>query len=72
MSSENKTNSEGTLKQSGFSEQDLCQIKDFQVGELPKNSGFVHPFRAKFIDNRQNNPVQRCWDAIDAHVTDET
>ena len=51
-----------------LSEEDLCRIKDFQIGELPKNSGYVHPFRARFVDERNNNPVQRQWDAIDAHV----
>lgn len=53
---------------SQLTEEDLYRIKNFQVGELPKNSGFVHPFRAKFMDERINNPVQRQWDAIDAHV----
>ncbi|CAF0729742.1 unnamed protein product [Rotaria sp. Silwood1] len=47
--------------------EDLCRIKDFQVGDLPKNSSYVHPFRATFIDERNNNPVKRVWDAIDAH-----
>jgi hypothetical protein len=53
----------------GFSEEDLCRIKDFQIGDLPKNSGYVHPFRATFIDERNNNPVKRLWDGIDAHVS---
>jgi hypothetical protein len=52
-----------------FSDEDLCRIKDFQTGELPKNSGYVHPFRATFTDERNNNPVKRQWDAIDAHVS---
>jgi hypothetical protein len=52
-----------------LSEEDLCRIKDFQIGDLPKNSGYVHPFRASFIDERNNNPVKRLWDAIDAHVS---
>ncbi len=52
-----------------FSEEDLGRIKDFQIGDLPKNSGFVRPFRATFIDERNNNPVKRLWDAIDAHVS---
>ena len=52
-----------------FSDEDLCRIKDFQIGDLPKNSGYVHPFRATFIDERNNNPVKRQWDAIDAHVS---
>jgi hypothetical protein len=52
-----------------FSEEDLCRIKDFQVGDLPQNSRYVHPFRATFIDERNNNPVKRLWDAIDAHVS---
>lgn len=51
-----------------LSEEDLCRIRDFQVGELPKNSGFVRPFRASFVDEGSNDPVQRQWDAIDAHV----
>lgn len=53
---------------SQFSDEDLCRIKDFQIGELPKNSGFVRPYRATFIDERNNNPVQRLWDGIDSHV----
>lgn len=52
-----------------LSEQDLCRIKDFQVGDLPQNSGFVYPYRATFVDERNNNPVKRLWDAIDAHVS---
>ena len=52
-----------------FSDEDLTRIKDFKLGDLPKNSGFVRPFRATFIDERNNNPVQRQWDAIDAHVS---
>ncbi|CAF0783907.1 unnamed protein product [Adineta steineri] len=50
-----------------FTEEDLCRIKEFHVGDLPKNSGFVRPFRAAFTDERNNNPVKRLWDAIDAH-----
>jgi hypothetical protein len=52
-----------------FSDEDLGRIKDFQIGDLPKNSCFVRPFRATFIDERNNNPVKRTWDAIDAHVS---
>jgi len=52
-----------------ISDEDLCRIKDFQIGDLPTNSGYVHPFRATFIDERNNNPVKRLWDAIDAHVS---
>ena len=52
-----------------FSDEDLCRIKDFHIGDLPKNSGFVRPFRATFIDEGNNNPVRRLWDAIDAHVS---
>lgn len=51
-----------------FSDEDLCRIKDFQIGELPKNSGFVRPYRATFTDERNNNPVKRLWDGIDSHV----
>jgi len=51
-----------------FSEADLCRIKDFKLGTLPQNSGFVRPFRATFTDERNNNPVQRIWDAVDSHV----
>ncbi|CAF2137250.1 unnamed protein product [Rotaria magnacalcarata] len=50
-----------------LTDEDLCRIKDFQIGELPKNSTYVHPFRATFTDERNNNPVKRMWDAIDAH-----
>jgi len=44
-------------------------IKDFHIGDLPKKSRYVHPFRATFIDERNNNPVKRLWDAIDAHAS---
>lgn len=56
-------------RENQYSEEDLCRIRDFQVGELPKNSGFVRPFRAAFIDERNGNPVKRLWDAIEAHVS---
>lgn len=49
-------------------EDDLCQITDFHVEDLPKDSPFVRPFRAKFTDQRNGNPAQRAWDAIDGHV----
>ncbi len=52
-----------------FSEEDLGRIKDFQIGDLPKNSGFVRPYRATFIDEGNKNPAKRLWDAIDAHVS---
>lgn len=52
-----------------FSDEDLCRIKDFQVGELPKNSGFVRPFRATFTDEGNNTPAKRIWDAVDSHVS---
>ncbi|UJR25390.1 hypothetical protein I4U23_006738 [Adineta vaga] len=54
-------------KQSQLTEEDLCRIKDFQIGELPKNSTFVRPFRASFIDERKNDPVKRFWDAVEEH-----
>ncbi|CAF3330465.1 unnamed protein product [Rotaria socialis] len=50
-----------------LTDEDLCRIKDFQIGELPKDSTYIRPFRAIFIDERNNNPVKRMWDAIDAH-----
>ena len=51
-------------QQSKYSEEDLCRIKEFQIGDLPKNSGFLRPFRATFIDERNNDPVKRFWDAV--------
>ena len=56
-------------KQSKYSEEDLCRIKEFQIGDLPKNSGFLRPFRATFIDERNNDPVKRFWDAVEGHVS---
>jgi hypothetical protein len=47
---------------------DLCRIQQFQVGELPKNSGYIHPYRAQFVDQRDDQPMSRQWDAIEAHV----
>ncbi|CAF0906788.1 unnamed protein product [Adineta ricciae] len=54
-------------KQSKYSEEDLCRIKEFQIGDLPKTSGFLRPFRATFIDERNNDPVKRFWDAVEGH-----
>ncbi|CAF1408679.1 unnamed protein product [Adineta ricciae] len=34
---------------------------------LPKTSGFLRPFRATFIDERNNDPVKRFWDAVEGH-----
>ena len=56
-------------QQSQLSDEDLCRIKDFKIGDLPKNSSYVRPFRAAFIDERNNNPVRRFWDAIESHVS---
>ncbi|CAF1447277.1 unnamed protein product [Rotaria sordida] len=50
-----------------LTDEDLCRIKDFQVGDLPKNARYLRPFQATFIDERNNNPVKRFWEAIDAH-----
>lgn len=71
MSTDKKEDENATTNSSQvnrFSDEDLCRIKDFQIGELPKNSGFIRPFRATFTDERNNNPVKRLWDAVDAHV----
>lgn len=53
---------------SGLTDADLGGIKDFQIGELPKTSNYIRPFRATFTDQRNGNPVKRIWDAVDAHV----
>ena len=53
-----------------LSDEDLCRIKDFTTEDLPKNSSYVRPFRAAFVDERNNNnPVRRFWDAIESHVS---
>jgi nudix-type nucleoside diphosphatase (YffH/AdpP family) len=52
-----------------FTEDDLCRITNFRINDLPKTSSFVRPFRASFLDERNHNPVERQWDAIDAHVS---
>ena len=71
MSADKKEEKHATtnlVENNNYSDEDLCRIKDFQIGELPKNSGFVRPFRVTFTDERNNNPVKRTWDAIDSHV----
>ena len=65
---EGQTTTTNSNQLNRFSDEDLCRIKDFQIGELPKNSAFVRPYRATFIDEGNKNPVKRIWDGIDSHV----
>lgn len=72
MSTEKKPEQDEMLNQNQANDltiDDLCRIKDFQVGDLPKNSMYIRPFRATFVDEGSSNPAKRMWDAINAHVS---